>query len=106
LRGTVGSLLLLKEPGRGYPVDLIAKAAGAQLKVEGTIHDILNLRGLSLKASAEVQSTSQMAAFLGESLPVEFGPLQAKVAISDAGVKIYNLSDFRVTSKAGDAGEA
>ncbi|NTV56217.1 MAG: AsmA family protein [Deltaproteobacteria bacterium] len=104
LRGTVGSLLLLKEPGRGYPVDLIAKAAGAQLKVKGTIHDILNLRGLSLKASAEVQSTSQMAAFLGESLPVEFGPLQATAAISDAGVKIYNLSDLRVSSKAGDAG--
>jgi hypothetical protein len=103
LRGTVGSLLLLKEPGKGYPVNLTAKAAGAQLKVEGTIQDILNLRGLTLKADAEVQSTSLMAAFLGEILPAEFGPLQTTVAISDAGDKVYKLSDLRISSKAGDA---
>jgi len=104
LRGTVGSLLFLKETGKCYPVDLTAKAAGARFKVEGTIQDILNLKGLAFKAGAEVQSTSQMAAFLGESLPVEFGPLQATAAISDAGDKIYNLSDLRVSSKAGDVG--
>jgi uncharacterized protein involved in outer membrane biogenesis len=103
LRGTVGSLLLLKEPGKGYPVDLTAKAAGAQLKVEGTIRDILNLKGLAFKAGAEVQSTSQVARFLGESLPVEFGPLQATAAISDAGEKSYSLSDLRISSKAGDS---
>lgn len=103
LRGTVGSLLLLKEPGKGYPVDLTAKASGAQLKVEGTIQDMLNLKGLALKASAEARSTSQMAAFLGETLPVEFGPLRTTAAISDAGDKTYKLSDLRIASKAGDA---
>jgi AsmA family protein len=104
LCGTVGSLLLLKEPGTGYPVDLTAKAAGAQLKVEGTIQDILNLKGLALKASAEVQSTSQIAAFLGETLPVELGPLQTSAAISDAGEETYKFSDLRISSAAGDAG--
>jgi uncharacterized protein involved in outer membrane biogenesis len=104
LRGMVGSLLLLKEPGKGYPVDLTATASSAQLKVEGTIQDILNLKGLALKASAEVQSTSQMAAFFGETLPVEFGPLQTTAAISDAGDKTYTLSDVKILSKAGDGG--
>ena len=103
LLGTVGSFLLLKEPGKGCPVDLVLKASSAQLKVQGTIQDMLNLKGLALKVDAEVQSTAQMAAFLGTTLPVEFGPLQATVAISDEGGKIYKLSDFRVSSKAGDA---
>jgi AsmA family protein len=104
LRGTVGSLLLLKEPGKGYPVDLVLKASSAQLKVEGTIQDLLNLKGLALKIDAEVQSTSQLAAFLGKALPVEFGPLQTTAAISDfGGGNLYKLSDFRVSSKAGDA---
>ena len=103
LLGTVGSFLLLKEPGKGCPVDLVLKASSAQLKVQGTIQDMLNLKGLALKVDAEVQSTSQMAAFLGTTLPVEFGPLQATVSISDEGGKIYKLSDFRVSSKAGDA---
>jgi uncharacterized protein involved in outer membrane biogenesis len=104
LSGTVGSLLHLKGSGKGYPLDLILKTSSAQLKVEGTIQDVLNLKGLSLKASAEVQSTSQMTAFLGEILPVEVGPLQATAAISDGGDKIYKLTDFRISSKAGDAG--
>jgi len=103
LLGTVGSFLLLKEPGKGCPVDLVLKASSAQLKVQGTIQDMLNLKGLALKVDAEVQSTSQMAAFLGTTPPVEFGPLQATVSISDEGGKIYKLSDFRVSSKAGDA---
>jgi len=103
LLGTVGSFPLLKEPGKGWPVDLVLKASSAQLKVQGTIQDVLNLKGLALKVDAEAPSTSQIAAFLGKTLPVEFGPLQATVAISDGGDKIYKLSEFRVSSKAGDA---
>jgi AsmA family protein len=104
LSGKVGSLLHLKGLGKGYPLDLILKTSSAQLKVEGTIQDVLNLKGLSLKASAEVQSTSQMTAFLGEILPVELGPLQTTATISDGGDKTYKLMDFRISSKAGDAG--
>jgi uncharacterized protein involved in outer membrane biogenesis len=103
LRGTVGSLLLLMEAGKGYPVDLTAKASSAQLKVEGTIGDMLNLKGLALKTTAEVQSTSEIAKFVDKTLPMELGPLRASVAISDAGDKTYKLSDLRISSKAGDA---
>jgi uncharacterized protein involved in outer membrane biogenesis len=103
LSGTVGSLLHLKGSGKGYPLDLIVKTSSAQLKVEGTIQDVLSLKGLSLKASAEVQSTSQVTAFLGGSLPVEVGPLQTTAAISDGGDKTYKLTDFRISSKVGDA---
>jgi AsmA family protein len=103
LSGTVGSPLLLKEPGKGYPVDLTAKGAGAQFRVEGTVQDVLNLKGLALKATGEVLSTSQMAAFLGGTLPAEFGPLQITFAISDAGDYTYKFSDLRISSIAGDA---
>jgi len=104
LAGTVGSLLLLKEPSRGYPVDLTAKAAGAQWRAEGTIQDILNMKGFALKAGAEVPSTLQVAAFFGETLPVELGPLRASVVLSDGGDKTYRLSDLKMVSKAGDIG--
>jgi AsmA family protein len=105
LNGTVGSLLHLKGSGKGYPLDLILKTSSAQLKVEGTIQDALHLKGLSLKASAEIQSTSQMTAFLGgEILPVELGPLQMTAAIFDGEDKTYKLTDFRISSKVGDAG--
>lgn len=104
LSGTVGSLFHLRGSGKGYPLDLILKTSIAQLKVEGTIQDVLHLKGLSLKASAEVQSTSQMTAFLGEILPVELGPLHMTAAISDGEDKIYKLTDFRISSKVGDAG--
>lgn len=104
LSGTVGSLLLLKEPGKGYPVDMTVKALGTELKVEGTIQDVLKLEGLALKTSAEVQSTSEIAKFLYKTMPMEFGPLRASVAISDAGDTTYKLSDLKISSKAGDAG--
>jgi len=103
LRGTVGSLFLLKEPGKGYPVDLTVKALGTELKVEGTIQDALKLKGLALKTSAEVQSTSEITKFLYKTMPMEFGPLRASVAISDAGDTTYKLSDLKISSKAGDA---
>lgn len=104
VRGTVGSLLLLKEPGKAYPVDLTGKASGAQLRVEGTIQDLLNLKGLALKVHAEVQSSSQIAAFFDESLPAEIGPLRASAAIADAGDKRFKLTDLKIMSRAGDAG--
>jgi uncharacterized protein involved in outer membrane biogenesis len=104
LHGTVGPLLLLKEPGKAYPVDLTVKASGAQLRVEGTIQDMLNLKGLALKASAEVQSTLKVAAFFDETLPIDMGPLQASAAIADAGDKTFKLTDLKIRSKAGDAG--
>jgi AsmA family protein len=103
LSGTVGSLVLLKEPGKGYPVDLTAKGAGSQFKVEGTVQDILNLKGLTLKADAQVRSTSQIATFLGGTLAGEFGPLQINTAISDVGDETYQLSDLRISSIAGEA---
>jgi uncharacterized protein involved in outer membrane biogenesis len=104
LRGTVGSLLLLKEQGEGYPMDLVLETSSAQLRVEGTVSDMLNLRGLALKLSADVQSSTRVAAFLGETLTTELGPLQTTVAISDAGDKTYKLSDLRISSGLGDAG--
>ncbi len=104
LHGTIGSLLLLKDLGKGYPVDVTLKVPGAELKVEGAIRDMLNLKGLALRARAEVRSTSQIAGFLGESHPVEFGPLQMSAAISDAGDKTYQLSEVKISSKAGDGG--
>ncbi|OGP66008.1 MAG: hypothetical protein A2170_16995 [Deltaproteobacteria bacterium RBG_13_53_10] len=103
LHGTIGSLLLLQEPGKGYPVDLALKALGSEFKVQGTIQDILNLKGLDLKTTAEVQSTSEIAKFIGESLPKELGPLRASAAISDAEDQTYKLSDVRISTKAGDA---
>jgi hypothetical protein len=103
LSGTVGSLVLLKEPGKGYPVDLTAKGAGSQFKVEGTVQDILHLKGLALRADAQVQSTSQIATFLGGTLAGEFGPLQINTAISDVGDETYQLSDLRISSIAGQA---
>jgi uncharacterized protein involved in outer membrane biogenesis len=103
LRGTIGSFLLLREQGQAYPVDLVLKVLSAQLKVEGRILDMQNLKGLALKVSAQVQSISQMAAFLGETRTPEFGPLQTTFAISDAGDKTYTLSDLRISSRAGDA---
>jgi hypothetical protein len=107
LKGTVGSLLRLKEPGKeGYPVDLVAKAAGAQLSVEGTVRDILRLKGLALKTVAEVQSTSQVAAFLGEIFPLELGPLRVSATLSDGEEHRYSLSGLTVTSQAGDLGGA
>jgi uncharacterized protein involved in outer membrane biogenesis len=104
LRGTIGSLLLLKDPGQAYPVDLVLKVLSTQVKVEGRILDILNLRGLTMKVSAQVQSTSQMAALLGEPRTPEFGPLRTAFAISDAGDKTYTLTDLLISSRAGDAG--
>jgi AsmA family protein len=104
LHGTVGSLLLLHEAGKAYPVDLTVKASGAQLRVEGTIQDMLNLKGLALKASAEVQSSSQIAAFFDETLPAEIGPLRASAAIADAEDKRFKLTDLKIMSRAGDAG--
>jgi uncharacterized protein involved in outer membrane biogenesis len=104
LRGTIGSLLLVKEAVGGYPVDLAVEAEGVRLNVEGTIQDVLHLKGLALKVGAEVQSTLQAAAFLGANMPVEFGPLQARASISDPGDKIYKLSDLSLLSKAGNAG--
>jgi hypothetical protein len=102
LRGTVGSLALLKGQVKDYPVDVIANAAGVQLKVEGTIHDILSFRGLALKAVAEIQSTSQMSGFFSKSPSVELGPLQARALVSDEeGGKAYRLSDLKIMSKAG-----
>ena len=103
LRGTVGSLLLLKEQGGGYPVDLVLKTLGTRLRVEGRVSDMLNLKGLALMVRADVQSTTRMAAFFGETLTTEFGPLQTRVAISDAGDKTYKLSDLRISSRVGDA---
>jgi uncharacterized protein involved in outer membrane biogenesis len=103
LHGTIGSLLLLQEPGKGYPVDLALKALGSEFKVQGTIQDILNLKGLDLKTTAEVQSTSEIAKLIGESLPKELGPLRASAMISDAEDQTYKLSDVRISTKAGDA---
>ena len=104
LRGTVGSILLLKEPGTGYPVDLTAMVSSAQLRVQGMIRDLINLKGLALKASAEIRSTARLAALLGQPRPVEIGPLRASALISDRGEKTYELSDLKISSKAGDAG--
>jgi len=103
LNGTVGSLLLLREPGRAYPVHLTAKAFGMELKVEGTIQDMLNLKGLAFNTSAEAQSTVEMRKLLGVSAPMELGPFRASAAISDAGDSTYNLSDLKISSKAGGA---
>jgi hypothetical protein len=104
LSGTVGSLLLLKDPGKGYPLDLTAKAAGSQCKVQGTVRDILELKGMGLKVDARVQSTSQMAAFFCGTPAGEFGPLQINSSISDVGDKTYDLSDLRISSIGGEAG--
>ncbi|MGE5842336.1 MAG: AsmA family protein, partial [Deltaproteobacteria bacterium] len=103
LAGTLGSLLLLKEAGRPYPVNLTAKAAGSRFIVEGTIQNILRLKGLALKVGAEVVSSSQAASFFDKSLPVELGPLQASAAIAGDTDKGYQISDLKIASKAGDA---
>ena len=101
LSGTVGSLLLLKEPGKSYPLDLALKTSSAHLKVEGTVQDMLNLKGLALKADAQVDSVSQIAAFFGEKVPSGFGRLRIVSSISDGGDKSYQFSDLRFSSIAG-----
>jgi uncharacterized protein involved in outer membrane biogenesis len=104
LGGTVGSFLLLRDTARGYPVDLTARAGGAQWKTEGTIRDVRNMKGFALKADAEVPSTVQAAAFFGEVLSAELGPLQMSFALSDGADGSYRFADLKIASKAGDAG--
>jgi hypothetical protein len=93
----------LKDAAKGYPLDLTAKAGGAQWKVEGTIRDVRNMRGFALKADADVASTVQAAAFFGEVLPAELGPVQMSVALSDGADGSWRLADLKIAGKAGDA---
>ena len=103
VRGTVGSLLLLREPSKAYPVDLTVKAAGAEGRVAGTIQDVLHMEGIALKVGAEVPSTTQVTAFFGETLRSEFGPLQTSAILSGGADQRYRISELRVVSKTGDA---
>jgi len=69
VKGTVGELSSLMNPGRPYRIDAVVTAAGATVKVVGGMAEPLAGRGLDLTVSAEGKDISAIGKLFAVQLP-------------------------------------
>jgi uncharacterized protein involved in outer membrane biogenesis len=69
LAGETGPLHALDGSAGAWPIDLVAKAAGAQLSVKGTIDRPRELQGVDLRVDASGASLADLSPLAGVALP-------------------------------------
>jgi len=73
LTGRTGPLATLGQPGARFPIDLTAKAAGAELTLAGAIDDTRALQGVDLRFDARGGDLADLSRLAGVALPVTKG---------------------------------
>ncbi|MGE0254167.1 MAG: AsmA family protein [Alphaproteobacteria bacterium] len=80
LDGTAGTLAAFAAGNQPVPLDLVAKALGFEVSVDGTIADPAGGKGIDLKLAATAPGLGGLALVGGDGLP-KAGPLDLKVAL-------------------------
>ena len=99
--GNVVPLASLSDTSRPWPFNLTMSIAGATASLDGTIRDLMGLRGLNMKVKAKSSDAGQMGELLGEPIPVR-GPLEMSCRITDPRPKVYEIADLDVKAAGSD----
>ena len=94
IKGTFGGVEALIDANKSWPVQLSAGHEGATLEVEGSIKDLLALRGISLNFTVQGKDATKLTEF-GQPLPIK-GSFLVSGQVVDPSVKIYKFSDLKV----------
>ena len=100
VKGTLGTIAALTDPLRPWSIKLKAQVGGVTFTADGSIMDPMNGKGLSLAVTVEGRSVPDIAKLANASGLPDIGPFTAGFKVSDPGVKIYKISDCRITLKA------
>ncbi len=101
VRGSAGPAHVLMDQEKPSPVNLTAQAAGATLKVEGTIKELLKAKGLDLTVSAEGPSFRNIAEFGGVAGMPDLGAFKLNTKIRGDTEKL-TLTNLKAAAGSSD----
>jgi hypothetical protein len=95
VQGTTGSLRILRDPKRAWPLNLTASALGGTATFKGSMREPFATPGISLDFVIRVPDPKSLSDLAGYRLPVE-GPLEISGRGVASGGGTYSLSDLNI----------
>ena len=88
LKGTIGPIRALIEPGYSLWTDLTAAVGQAKIHVAGEIQDLVNLKGMAFNVMAEGPSLAEIAKLAGVTAIPELGTFKLSTRVTDPGGRL------------------
>ena len=92
--GTIGSWSALTS-GSTFPVHVVTTAAQIRFAVDGSIKDVLALRGMDVRMEAKGEDMAAFSSLSGEPVPLK-GPFDISARLTDPAPGKYRVSELRM----------
>ncbi len=100
--GTVGSFVSLNSPDKPWSLDITAKAAGAEIALDGAVRDVFAGRGIDLKFKVDAKNLSGLEKLAETTLPFS-GPVRFSGRVVDKKAKgSYKITGLKANLAGSD----
>jgi uncharacterized protein involved in outer membrane biogenesis len=103
LKGSLGPLSAFVNPDKAWPLELKARAVGADISAKGTIKNPLARRGIEIDFTARAKDLSNLEKLIAKPLPIK-GPIEVSGRAVDPAPRTYKVSDLKVALGESDIG--
>jgi len=102
VQAVTGSLEELVRRDKPWPLSAAIQALGAQLKMKGSVQDVIRWAGFAVAFEGKGKSTKEVSKLMGLSGLPDIGPFRVAGTASDRAAKVYRFSDLTMRSRGGE----
>jgi uncharacterized protein involved in outer membrane biogenesis len=96
LNGTIGPIWAWVEAGYKMPVDVAITAGGATARLRGEMRDPIHFKDLAFTATADGDSTAELARLAGVTGMPEWGAFKLRARVTDPETHVFSIDSLGI----------